>query len=632
MDNHKDLIHIDGVFKELRNGEEQEPAGAWMRMKDLLDREMPVGAAVRNSSFRRYFIPLIALLLLGGGGAAYYELNKKQAPADKQAGIPSAPSATYHHPLHKSEGDGTAMVSRGSTATAMPAGSHEKAHPGNASAAGRLQAALTRNNAAAGKQSSYANGAAGRRHDMQPAAATPGHQAAGRETASLDAAVRHTPAPAPGKVDKNGQQPIQETRNGNIAAKPFEEQRVIETLVPKGQPSAGSPAMQARPATAALNAAGTNDLKTVAGTLNNRKIVQAPDGNLYEEKRDTFKRIDLVEKTVAAAGNNRNTKKILDTVAVTRVERVSYVPLTPIEALAVRKLKVEASTGAKILPVASLNTRTTSREMVNLVPLSQYKVGSRRVDPGKFNQLIQNTSKGIANYFDGSHNFYMALLAGGNASFGNPTAFGMQFGIAGLYSLSERLTLAAELRYVSHYFSNYSIQDQSITFDNISSQQNSMGWLFTGSQQTATSRYKINSYGMLEFPLTLSYNLGRVSVFGGADLAYAFPIQWSKETSFNTVEVQQVRSQNQNPFINSAFKLNEQQDFSSRFGLGYVWGLNYDVSRKISLDARVSQILWDNNKGNTDAINRLFRVPTLQFSLGYYFGRKDKVVYIMDRK
>jgi hypothetical protein len=638
MDTHKDFIHIDDVFKDLRNGEEPEPSGAWMRMKDLLDKEMPAGAPVSaGKSFRRYIIPLVALLL-AGGGFTYYKLNqdsKNNASLNPSASIIASKTTGSDKASHLVSGNtdvrpGTGNVSTGAAKNNNISNVGNHTSPNNISTNNKnnsdhtIASGTTTNHTATNRKS---NGA----------------------TNKNTATTKQNNNAVAGNTTRTN---IQKTSSGNIASsKIIEEQRVIEEIKPKPTQGAASSTNSNEPAVASNNTtasaigntnparpenafgSSSNNLKKVAATLNNKKIVQTSDGNFYKEERDTFKRIDIVSRTVASKANTRNNvKTVLDTVAITRVERVSYVPLDALEMVALRKILV-ADTRRTLIPVANLKEKIVSNEMVSLVPLANYKVASRRVDPSKFNQLVQNTSQGIANYFDGSRNFYAALILGGNTSFGNPGAFGLQLGVAGLYQLSERLTLAAELKYVNHYFSNYSLDDQSVTFENINSQQISgVEWLFSGTQKTTTSSYKINNFGALEMPITLNYNLGRVSVFGGLNVAYAFPVKWTKENTLNTVPVQQTRTQNENPFLNSGFTIDEQKDFSSRFGLGYVWGLNYDFSRKVSLDARLTQILWDNNKGNTDAIKRLFHVPTLQVSFGYYFGRKDKVVYIMDKR
>jgi hypothetical protein len=323
-----------------------------------------------------------------------------------------------------------------------------------------------------------------------------------------------------------------------------------------------------------------------------------------------------------------------DTLAVSRIEKIRYIPLTPLEIATVHKLTITLPKEYALPPMAgSIKERNTEREYVNVVPLSNYKVSSRRVDPNKVNNLINQTAQNISNYFDGTHNLYAAAIIGGNASFGNPAAMGLQLGIAALYNLGERLTLSAEFKFINHFFSNFILKDDSVSYNNISSQQIDTSWTYKGTQYTTTQGYKVNSFITLELPILLEYNLGRVSIFGGPNLAYELPVNWSKQPTYNTAKsVEQTVSQNQNPFANSNYSMNTKTDFAAHIGLGYIFGATYDFSKKLSLDARMTQILMNDRQGNDATLNRLMKTPTLQLSLDFFFGRKEKVIYIMERK
>lgn len=629
MDPNKDFIHIDDVFKSLKNGEERERPGAWLSMKDLLDKEMPIGTAVSaGRSFRRYIVPLVALLLLGGG-ATYYKIADNTGK-DNIAATGNNDADRFSNELNRNVNNepkgaidarspsAKEKQSDGTDARAVISGYKNNHTKNNSIPAHNAAAVASGNNNKKANNNTGVN-VPGGNHDIS------GHKYAGSKNVK-------------GKGSS-----INETivANQNKAVL-IEEQNVIEQIQPKSGNTGAAGILASNVAkdnsvTENVLQPGSNNkpnLKQIAQTLNNKKIVQSTEGYLYKEERDTFKRVDIMERYASNTAANKNKKPVtvIDTVAITRVEKIRYVPLTKVEVVALQKMKVNIS-GGTVVPMARLKERTVSREMVNFVPLNKYKVGSRKVDPSKFNMLVKNTTGGIANYFDGSRNFYAAILLGGNASFGTPGAFGMQLGIAGIYSISERLSLMAELRFANHYFSNYTMEDKSVAYDNVTSQQVSGAqWLFSGTEYTTTSAYKMNNFYTLEMPLMLSYNLGRVSLFGGANLAYASSLKWDKQIAYNSTPVQKTQEQNKIPFTNTGYQVNEQNDFASRLGIGYVFGVNYEMSRKLSLDARMTQILADNAQGNINTINKLFRMPTMQLSIGYYFGRKDKVIYIMDRK
>ncbi|MFT4061384.1 MAG: hypothetical protein QM642_03395 [Edaphocola sp.] len=648
MDSHKDFIHIDEVFKRLRDGEEQEPAGAWLRMKDLLDKEMPVGAAPLRGGrpAHRYIIP--ALLLLLGGGFGYYQYSTHKEATENAHGATARISGINGNgsiagtvrndsnddknmlpqPGQKAANGNNTVSSLSKTEqtyTVAPVNSATKAGFEKPSS---VPAGIAKNNSGYARHQPSLGKKAGNGHSAGSVAATP--------NAQRDIATLGTPSSSTGnktlvpekfsantKVADNAMQ-----RQNNAQA--FQTQRVIEQVLP-----AGSPQTEAVASVAGMKSIIPAKGKKSPITINGAPVVAAADGTLFKEKRDTVKRIDMVSRTPAGnMGNGRNTpiKTFMDTVAVAKIERVRYTPLTPLETISVHT-QIEGDT-RRLSNMGTMHDKVTAHEEIQLVPLAKYKVGSKRVNPSKFNKLVSSATQGLAGYFDGNQKLYAALLAGGNAAFGNPAAFGMQLGLAAFYQLNERLALSAELRYVNHYYSNFTLNDQSVSYENVSGQQSStLEWLFSGTKITTDAVYKVNNYWALELPVTLNYTFGRLSVFGGTTLAHAAAPDWIKQYSVATKnEVSQTNSTNNSPFTATNSTINTGTDFKSKFGLGYVGGASYDLSRKVSVDARLSQILWNNNNGSTSSINSLFRAPTIQLSIGYFFGRRDRVVYMMNKK
>jgi hypothetical protein len=89
MDNN--LINIDDLVRQrLGGGEEQERSGSWMRMKDLLDKEMPKEKPV-GMYWRKIFGAAGLLLLVACIGVGGYELNSYRNIAGSQdmAAVPN---------------------------------------------------------------------------------------------------------------------------------------------------------------------------------------------------------------------------------------------------------------------------------------------------------------------------------------------------------------------------------------------------------------------------------------------------------------------------------------------------------------------------------------------------------------
>jgi len=66
-------------------------------------------------------------------------------------------------------------------------------------------------------------------------------------------------------------------------------------------------------------------------------------------------------------------------------------------------------------------------------------------------------------------------------------------------------------------------------------------------------------------------------------------------------------------------------DFNSRFGMGYVAGIGYQVAPMVQLDLRVGQTVWDNAKtpGAQKVSRDIYYKPNFQISASWRFG-KDK--------
>lgn len=602
MDMQKDFIHIDDVFKKAAGGEEQESSGAWSRMKDLLDKEMPAGTALPKTgrSFRRY-LPLLLILLMAGGAASYYHFDNTTTIEPTTVGTNllatnTTPAGAASLATLKDNGV-PALTSQPTSVEKGPA--YSTTHQN-----------VAKNTAKLPKATGLGTTPSGEPENLRVPAMAIANKSS-NQVPSDNATLEN--------VTVNGNQPVV-----------IEQQKVIEQIKPLQKIT--TPVRSNSAVVSQAKAMQVPAMQPLAVSIDQDPIVQSEAGVYYKEERDTFTQISIARRLEAEVGSNRLTPKIIeDTLAVKRIEKVTYTPLNKMEMIALRQLNIDLNKAVAVVPRARLiNSTVTTNEAVSMVPLSKYMVKSKKVDKKNLNSFLQQTTNSLATYFDGSQKFYMAILAGGNMSIGNPAAYGMQLGIAGLYSISERVTLAAELRFLNHYYSNYTIEDSRRTYDVSSSQLPGGSWLFSGKEYTVTSSYRIDHYNSLELPLTANYNLGRLAVYGGVNFSYAFPLKWDRSQSFTEKSIDQQQTTPNSPFVNTGFKLNEQSDFGPRVGIGFVTGVTYDFSRTLSLDVRMRQQVW-NNGDKASSLNHLYKSPSLQLSIGYYFGRRDKVVYMMKR-
>jgi len=134
----------------------------------------------------------------------------------------------------------------------------------------------------------------------------------------------------------------------------------------------------------------------------------------------------------------------------------------------------------------------------------------------------------------------------------------------------------------------------------------------------------------LELPISLHYKAGNFSMFGGANLVYNFTINTEEiDHKFLSAPTTETFPGNnwQNTLKNSPkYTIN---DFSSIFGIGYLLGLSYEFTPSIMVDARMTQMVWDNAKtlGAKQISSNLYQSPSAQLSIIYRLNHKKTEVY-----
>ncbi len=197
--------------------------------------------------------------------------------------------------------------------------------------------------------------------------------------------------------------------------------------------------------------------------------------------------------------------------------------------------------------------------------------------------------------------FAPGLTAGVNGTFFGTNNFkGFQFGFTGLFELDEHWSVQTDLKYFHRANSNYSMQDHYFDYS---------------SNDSVTNTFTFSTLHSFELPIAFRYTAGRMSFFTGPNLVYTLRVNTGPEplryAMANTIA----------PGKPTAPSLME-SDFRSRFGVGYIFGMSYQVSPYVNLDFRAVQTMWDNvnTQGAKNISDQLYKSPSLQFSIGYRFG------------
>jgi hypothetical protein len=155
---------------------------------------------------------------------------------------------------------------------------------------------------------------------------------------------------------------------------------------------------------------------------------------------------------------------------------------------------------------------------------------------------------------------------------------------------------------------------------------------YFANKQDYFNQYLLKSMNAIEMPLSIRYQLGKVSLMAGANIGYQFAIKNTTLQNQKSGDAVSVNSPTDN-FVNTTGTINPTLDFRSRFTLGYTAGLVYDFSKYLRLDLRVNQNLFTSAKSTSTLYSSIYKTPSIQLSLCYFIGKKDKVIYmIKDRK
>ena len=123
-------------------------------------------------------------------------------------------------------------------------------------------------------------------------------------------------------------------------------------------------------------------------------------------------------------------------------------------------------------------------------------------------------------------------------------------------------------------------------------------------------------------PVAVKYSIRRFNILAGLNMAYNFGMVPEHVERVHKI-IQESPSGNA---INYNFDKTAPEvtidDFSARFGLGYMFGAGYQLTPASQLDLRVVQTLLDNasGRGANRVSNTLYKSPSLQLTYSYRFS------------
>jgi len=245
-----------------------------------------------------------------------------------------------------------------------------------------------------------------------------------------------------------------------------------------------------------------------------------------------------------------------------------------------------------------------------------------------FKKTAQKLNQKAINVAHTRFPIYTGMFAGVNAAVINsPHNFGgFQAGLTAMTPLSRLFTLRTEARFIHKNNSGYTIKDgrMDLLSTTVDSSSIFKTKIYNYQMDSVSNSYNLQNFYTLQMPIIVSANIRKFNAYAGINLNYGFRlnVKGSQRTSPHTIIDTVPSSMMYTQRSSSELKFTN-DDFGSRFGIGYTVGGAYNFNPNLYLDLRMSNPVWDNTKGaaKQEISDVFFKIPSFQLSLGYRFRK-----------
>lgn len=641
----KDMINIDDFVREKLGGHsEKEDPAAWLRMKTLLDEEMPERAAPFLFRWRKPAAFLGAALLIGslcvggyklnalrtrGGGAGSNTAADHNNHPNNRTQAPSYTPITTHQEQNQtlSETENKVADDQGNDGRVNPSvpladtkgteAPSRVAEPGNRQS--HPQRVLSGTNTTVTHSSTK-----GRRDVAQRAT---GIESGQQKNAESTVAVKQQITDQGNKTENTASQT--ERRKNTLAS------NNATATVRKAN-------KLAKPASAE-----TQDEKTANDPASLGSAEK--DRNVQQPSHDSMKAITVVTKETVSRGFPKTTSRKTDTIASTNVpvpekpadNKINVQPInnTVVSNMqpskkAIKEAVAESKKANKRLSKAEAEQQQNNYAAATPVPAQsntekaetvkkQKSVLSRWLEGMNLPEAVASAKQDVRNA-----QFYPGITLGGNYSFSaNSNNFqGVQFGPSGELVFNKHWSLFGAIRYFNRSGSTKSVSDNYSTEVSNGKVDSTKGanYYFTVQTDSTSRLFNFSTVHSFEMPLTVRYAFSKFYLMTGINLAYYLPVNVEQvEKHVGIVGSKAVSTNTTKPILRESSGQLAAGDFGSRFGLGYVLGFGCRITPAWHADLQLVNSFWDNSKGNgaRNLSKDFYRLPSLQLSVGYQFNR-----------
>lgn len=637
----KNMIKIDDLLRQrLGDAEEQDRPAAWMQMRDLLDKQMPVTKAAVN--WRRMFAYVAGVALLAAVSVGGYEMSQSFSTdgniVDNNIGS-------------KAQGSPATTGLAGSAINSLPdtrVAAEVAAQPAPATDAanGNIASNNTTANGNNSQQTGTNTTAQQQPNVQQTVTKANKHSKNGNKSQQL---ATNTTAKADTRPENgnNSQQmatkpSVDATRTTSSGTSGKNSNPLKDSkLLVKNNTNSNNPNINSTPNT-------TNTNKT-ANTTKNTQVTPVPQsvGNSNKNVTPTANG-NISQQNIAgnnngtkpsAEKNNKNAQPEVETkeIPINKIERVGKEGVAGMDTIFngkdVKKVTVpkkgemlakndDDASGSNIMPASAAPSakKELSADDAPMQKLGDHKVASKKMknyNSNRFEEMVKN-----AKFRMGSVKFYPGIVGGANVSFnGN---MGVQAGLAGNLSVSDRWSILTEVKYTFRYNNTkQNMQDDFI--DNVQPANINGQYVYT--YDSMEHYYNFSNYTSLDIPVLATYTNNRYVFMLGGNFSYNFKINNLQE-----VEQRYLLEQSSTTTTQVKFETDKKillSDFAPTMNIAPMIGFGYQIRPAFRLDCRLSKSVWNNANtfGQKEISKSLYNKPQMQLNLTYRFSSNKHKPY-----
>ena len=617
-------IPIDELFREkLGQGKEQMNLGAWANMERMLDGKNPY--ADEDGKKKRRFLPFFWMFLITTGivGAGYLvktNLDSRSQLTSKAISQPISQlsqdeiNASSQHAIQpQSIASNIELSNSNSTQTnsTQPSRSNKTSNISNKQQDSQLENNITKNDNKNNTKQGLSNASVKENALAKTNSATSinpkQNQQDALQSASGLSSTKKANRSLKGKLSSSNLNPSGNSNNRDMQGTSQNDLNSSNT----NQPTAN-----------AMVETKTNKVVEQFPMVTiNQKTTRNRDGSIKSVSGDTVG-ISTYEKVTEYSATETTVASIDPIVSNPRFKK-----LTEQEELNARQLRKDETS-----QTSSATSEPQPEKLESGVSIANnQKIKKATKQTGYFEDLkkfANDTYNKISNFlvYTPKPKLHLGMMMGVNASLSNSknNFGGFQAGLTTITPMTDYFSFLAEFKFFYRNNGGYTINDISYnilnhTKDEVTIAHNT---IHSYVKDSTVKTYNFKNFYSLELPLMVQLNSRSFGFYGGVNLAYNFRLKTTSKTKNYKVEYLDTVASSMPYYlpIDKGSVVN-QNDFASRFGLGYVVGASYNFSPKLGLDIRLAQNVWDNSQSASSLeISRgFFKVPSIQISLAYKF-------------